>query len=104
MNEYRQMEKDTDVDGSDLVMKAFELDKASQEVAQDLSKDFTGKSIKQQDDVSVLPREIRNGGYQMYNAVKDLVMNYGDVVNQENTQWLNDVQDVKDFIAENNNC
>ena len=104
MNEYRQMEKDPDVDGSDLVMKAFELDKASQEVAQDLSKDFTGKSIKQQDDVSVLPREIRNGGYQMYDAVKDLVMNYGDVVTQENTEWLNDVQDVQDFIAENNNC
>ena len=53
-----------------------------------------------EDTPSVLPREVRWGGYRNYQAIKDLVTNFGDVATQNNTDYLDDAQAVADFKAE----
>ena len=95
-NEYNQLKETTEE--QDLKYIGAKL-----QVKKDLGKGFSGEKLKENtDDVSVLPKEIRQGGYQSYQAFKDLVINFGDVATQNNTDYLKDFQDVMDFQAQEN--
>ena len=96
-NEYNELMKDPKATDEQKISKAFEQQQAAIELAQDK------KGKKRQfveDTASVLPREVRWGGYTNYQAMKDLVINFGDVATQNNTDYLDDAQAVADFKAE----
>ena len=95
-NEYTQLKETTEE--QDLKYIGAKL-----QVKKDLGKSFTGGKLKEDTDiVSVLPKEIRNGSYQAYQAFKDLTINFGDIATQNNTDYLEDFQDVMDFQAQEN--
>lgn len=96
-NEYNELAKDPEATDEQKISKAFEQQQAAIELAQDKR----GKKRQfVEDTASVLPREVRWGGYRNYQAIKDLVTNFGDVATQNNTDYLDDAQAVADFKAE----
>jgi len=95
-NEYTQLKETTEE-------QDLEYIGAKLQVKKDLGKGFTGEKLKDDTDiVSVLPKEIRHGSYQAYQAFKDLTINFGDVVTQNKTDYLENAQDVMDFQAQEN--
>ena len=96
-NEYNELAKDPKATDEQKISKAFE----QQQAAIELTQDKRGKKRQfVEDTASVLPREVRWGGYRNYQAIKDLVTNFGDVATQNNTDYLDDAQAVADFKAE----